>query len=141
MQETEAATIADAVLAEGYRRVVGDDTTVWTIARTLAGVEGLDISRPDPGADPTPTARHHLALARAVIETLQGGIPVNDAQGNLDDLIRRVEELDNEVAELSDDVVTTVGNTEESVRICGDIRVAIHRLAELLEDARQAGGQ
>jgi hypothetical protein len=64
---------------------------------------------------------------------------VTDATSNLADLIRRVEELDHAAAGLGEDIVAAIGDTEESVRIRGEVRVAIHQLAELLEDTRQAG--
>jgi hypothetical protein len=137
MDKALIGRLADAVLAADYRPVGDDETTAWTIARTLAFVDGFDITRPDPGEDPTPTAWHFLALARAAVDTLRGSITMTDATDNLAKLIERAEELDHAAAGLSEDVVAAIGDTEESVRVCGEARVAIHKLAELLEDARE----
>jgi hypothetical protein len=137
MDRALIARLADAVIAADYRPVGADDTTAWTLAGTLAFVDGFDITRPGPGEDPTPTAWHYLALARAAVDTLRAGITMTHATSNLADLIQRAEELDHAAAGLGEDVVATIGDTEESARICGQVLVAIHQLAELLEDARQ----
>jgi hypothetical protein len=46
--------LADAVLAADYRPVGTDDTTAWTLAGTLAFVDGFDITRPGPAKTPPP---------------------------------------------------------------------------------------
>lgn len=44
--EAYANAVADAVLADGFRRVVDDDATVRVVAEALAGVDGWEIRCP-----------------------------------------------------------------------------------------------
>lgn len=60
--------------------------------------------------------------------------------GSVDDLITRVEAMDEDAADLREDVVSAFGDDEEASRAARDAYASIQALHGVLIEARGAGG-
>ena len=70
---TDATVMADAILADGWRRVSVDDDTVERVARTLAEVDGYVWDVSEGAADNVANPDYYLRRARAAVQALRGG--------------------------------------------------------------------